>query len=101
MFFLTGICEILLVDEREGLPRRVMRFLVAGDRRPGPDNAAVVIPAGVAHALRCIGDEDLIMVYGTSTCFNPVWEGRIASGIEMDPLPSDWAAYLGSRSRGI
>lgn len=95
MFFLTGICEMLLVDERAGMPRRIMRFTIPGDSRPGPDNAAVVIPSGVAHALRNIGNEDLIMVYGTSTTFNPAWEGRIESGVEKAPLPSDWEWYLG------
>ncbi len=94
MFFLTGICEMLLVDERAGLPRRIMRFTIPGDSRPGPDNAAVVIPPGVAHALRCIGNEDLIMVYGTSTTFNPAWEGRIGSDVENAPLPPDWEKYL-------
>lgn len=98
MFFLTGICEMLLVDERAGLPRRVMRFTIAGDSRPGPDNAAVVIPPGVAHALRNIGNEDLLMVYGTSTTFNPEWEGRIASEVEAAPLPASWERYLGRRS---
>jgi dTDP-4-dehydrorhamnose 3,5-epimerase-like enzyme len=98
MFFLTGICEIVLVDEREGLPRRIMRLTIMGDDSPGKDNAAVVIPPGVAHALRSIGNRDLIMVYGTSTTFNPDWEGRIASGIENSPLPADWAAYLAADS---
>ena len=94
MFFLTGICEIILVDERQGLTRRMMRFTIHGDSKPGANNAAVVIPPGVAHALRSIGNEDLIMVYGTSTTFNPDWEGRIESGIELAPLPPDWVAYL-------
>ena len=94
MFFLTGICEMILVDERAGMPRRIMRFLIPGDSRPGPDNAAVIIPSGVAHALRNVGNEDLIMVYGTSTVFNPEWEGRIASDVEKAPLPPDWDRYL-------
>jgi len=94
MFFLTSLCEMLLVDERAGMERRVMRFTLAGDNLPGPDNAAVVIPPGVAHALRNTGHHDLIMVYGTSTVFNPEWEGRIASGVERAPLPPDWDAHL-------
>lgn len=96
MFFLTGICEMVLVDERVGLTRRLMRFTICGDSKPGMDNAAVVIPPGVAHALRSIGTEDLIMVYGTSTTFDPRREGRIASGIENSPLPADWSSYLDS-----
>jgi dTDP-4-dehydrorhamnose 3,5-epimerase-like enzyme len=98
MFFLTGICEMILVDEREGLPRRIMRFTIHGDSKPGLNNAAVVIPPGVAHALRSTGNEDIIMVYGTSTTFNPEWEGRIESAIESSPLPPDWAAYLTNAS---
>lgn len=94
MFFLTSICEMILVDEREGLPRRVMRFILHGDSLPGPDNAGVVIPPGVAHALRNVGKDDLIMVYGTSTTFNPDWEGRIESGVETSCLPSGWVTYL-------
>lgn len=94
MFFLTGICEMILTDEREGMPRRVMRFTIAGDSRPGADNAAVVIPPGVAHALRNIGNEDLIMVYGTTTTFNPDWEGRLESAVEQSLLPNDWQSFL-------
>lgn len=94
MFILTSLCEMILVDEREGMPRRTMRFTIAGDSRPGPDNVAVVIPPGVAHALRNIGNEDLLMVYGTSTVFNPDWEGRLESGVEASLLPDDWVEYL-------
>jgi dTDP-4-dehydrorhamnose 3,5-epimerase-like enzyme len=96
MFFLTSICEMLLVDEREGLPRRVMRFILHGDSLPGPENAGVVIPPGVSHALRNIGKDDLIMVYGTSTTFNPDWEGRIESSVENCELPADWMTYIES-----
>lgn len=94
MFFLTGMCEMLLTDERAGMPRRIMRFTISGDSRPGSDNVSIVIPPGVGHALRSIGNEDLIMAYGTSTSFNPDWEGRIASGVESAPLPAEWADYL-------
>lgn len=100
MFFLTGLCEMILVDERAGMERRIMRFTIFGDSRPGPDNVAVVIPPGVGHALRSIGNEDLVMAYGTSTSFNPDWEGRIASDVENAPLPSDWIDYLGANSLG-
>ena len=94
MFILSSLCEMILVDEREGMPRRVMRFTIHGDSRPGPDNVAVIIPPGVAHALRNIGNEDLLMVYGTSTSFNPDWEGRIKSGVENSTLPEDWVEYI-------
>ena len=94
MFFVQGNVEMILVDERAGLPRRVMRFLIEGDDQRGPNNAGFVIPAGVAHALRAEGSRDAIMVYGTSTEFEPTFEGRIADGIERAPLPPDWQSYL-------
>ena len=86
MFFLQGRVEFLLVDERAGMPRKAMRFYIDGDNMPGPDNVGLVIPAGVAHALRTACGEDLLMVYGTSTTFEPANEGRIAHGVEGFPL---------------
>ena len=94
MFFVQGVIEFLLVDERAGMPRRVMRFIIDGDNIPGPNNIGLIIPAGVAHALRCGSSQDVIMVYGTSTTFTPEFEGRIASGVEQCPLPDEWQAYL-------
>ena len=96
MFFVQGVAEMILVDERVGMERRVMRFILEGDDHRGANNAAVVIPPGVAHALRVEGSTDVIMVYGTSTRFDPAAEGRIASGIENAPLPADWTKYLGA-----
>jgi dTDP-4-dehydrorhamnose 3,5-epimerase-like enzyme len=94
MFFIQGNVEMLLIDERAGMPRRVMRFLIEGDDLRGPNNAAVIIPPGVAHALRAEGSQDLIMVYGTSVKFDPAFEGRIASGVESAPLPAEWQRYI-------
>jgi dTDP-4-dehydrorhamnose 3,5-epimerase-like enzyme len=90
MFFVQGAVEMLLVDERAGMERRVMRFIIEGDDHRGPNNAGVVIPAGVAHALRVEGATNAIMVYGTSTQFDPSFEGRIADGVERAPLPPEW-----------
>jgi dTDP-4-dehydrorhamnose 3,5-epimerase-like enzyme len=93
MFILHGISEMFLIDERVGMPRRKMRFFIEGDQMPGPNNVAVVIPPGVAHALRPASSGDLIMVYGTSTVFRPDFEGRIRSGIEQAFPPEDWQAW--------
>jgi dTDP-4-dehydrorhamnose 3,5-epimerase-like enzyme len=97
MFFVQGICEMLLVDERPGMPRKVMRFTIYGDDFPGPNNVGVVIPAGVAHAIRSGSSNDLIMVYGTSTTYIPENEGRIAHSVEFAPLPDAWQAYMDGR----
>jgi dTDP-4-dehydrorhamnose 3,5-epimerase-like enzyme len=99
MYFLQGRLDLILCDERAGLPRRVMRLFFDGDNHRGPNTAGVVIPAGVAHALRTEGSEDLVMAYGTTTVFQPAFEGRMVSQIEEMPYPPEWADYLGNASK--
>ncbi|HEX4666519.1 MAG TPA: hypothetical protein VH207_07960 [Chthoniobacterales bacterium] len=94
MFFAQGRAEMILREARAGMPARTMRLFIDGDEHRGPNNAAVVIPAGVAHAIRVEGSEDLIMVYGTSTSFKAEFEGRIASEVESAPLPDSWQKFL-------
>jgi dTDP-4-dehydrorhamnose 3,5-epimerase-like enzyme len=94
MFFVQGVVEMILRDVRAGLPPRTMKFFVEGDNHPGGRNVGVVVPAGVAHAIRVEGSEDAIMVYGTSTSFRPEFEGRIGSEIETPALPEAWARFL-------
>ena len=90
MFIVQGRTEMFLIDQRLGFEPRRMRFTIDGDDCRGPNTIGVVIPPGVAHALRCEGSGDLIMVYGTSTVFDPSNEGRIAAGLEADTLPPEW-----------
>lgn len=94
MFFVQGRVEMILREARAGLPARTMRCFIEGDNHRGPNNVAIVIPAGVAHALRVEGAEDVIMVYGTSTVFDPAAEGRIASDVETSLLPAEWQKFL-------
>ena len=93
MFFVQGICEMFLIDERAGMPRNKMRFMIEGDDLRGENNVGVIIPSGVAHAIRCASSQDLLMVYGTSTVFVPENEGRIAHDVETPDTPADWEAY--------
>lgn len=95
MFFVQGRTEMILREARDGLPPRTMRLFIDGDNHRGSNNVAVVIPPGVAHAVRVEGSEDLIMVYGTSTSFVAESEGRIASEIETAQLPETWQKFLG------
>jgi dTDP-4-dehydrorhamnose 3,5-epimerase-like enzyme len=96
MFFLQGRAEIFLRDVRAGLPARTMRFFVDGDNHRSRNNVAIVIPPGVAHAIRAEGSEDVLMVYGTSTIFQSEFEGRIASEVETAELPESWKRFLSS-----
>ena len=94
MFFVQGVGEMILREARAGMPVRTMRLIIAGDNHRGNNNVGVVVPPGVAHAIRVEGSEDLIMVYGTSTSFRPEFEGRIASEVETAQLPESWAKFL-------
>lgn len=94
MFIVQGVVEMILRDVRAGMPGRTMRFIVEGDNHRGANNVGIVIPPGVAHALRVEGSEDVIMVYGTSTSFRAEVEGRIASDVETASLPESWARFL-------
>jgi len=95
MFFLQGIVEMILCDVRAGFSKRIMRFFIDGDNHRSSNNVGVVVPPGIAHAIRVEGAEDVIMVYGTSTIFHPEFEGRIASEIETAELPESWQKFLG------
>ncbi len=94
MFILQGVIEMILRDQRAGFPPKTMRMIVDGDNHRSSSNVAVVIPPGVAHALRGEGSEDVMMVYGTSTSFQPEFEGRIASDVETAGLPDSWQKFL-------
>jgi dTDP-4-dehydrorhamnose 3,5-epimerase-like enzyme len=94
MFIVQGVVEMVLRDARDGMPARSMRFIVDGDDHRGPNNVGIVIPPGVAHALRVEGSSDVVMVYGTSTSFVPAFEGRIASDVETALLPESWQRFL-------
>ena len=95
IFFVQGLAEMILRDVREGFPTRTMRVFVDGDNHRSTNNVGIIVPPGVAHAIRVEGSEDLIMVYGTSTSFRPEFEGRIASEVETATLPESWAKFLG------
>jgi dTDP-4-dehydrorhamnose 3,5-epimerase-like enzyme len=94
MFFVQGIAEMILRDVRAGLPTRTMRLFVDGDNHRSRNNVGIVVPPGVAHAIRAEGSEDVIMVYGTSTPFHAEFEGRIASDVETAALPDSWRKFL-------
>ena len=97
MFFLQGRAEMFLRDTRAGFHERTMRLFVDGDNHRSRNNVGVVIPPGVAHAIRAEGSEDVIMVYGTSTTFQPEFEGRIASEVETAKLPESWRKFLSGK----
>jgi len=94
LFLVQGRAEVILHDVRAGLKARTMRLFVDGDNHRSSNNVGIVVPPGVAHAVRTEGSDDVIMVYGTSTAFRPEFEGRIASEVEKASLPESWRRFL-------
>ena len=94
VFIVQGVAEMILRDVRAGMAPSTMRFMIDGDNHRSSNNVGVVIPPGVAHAMRVEGSEDVIMIYGTSTSFRPEFEGRIASEVESAVLPDSWQSFL-------
>jgi dTDP-4-dehydrorhamnose 3,5-epimerase len=81
-----GLLQIALVDLRAGSATYGARnTLYAGALRPWQ----ILIPPGVAHGYKVVGQEPALLVYLTDRFYNPTDEGRIAYD---DPhINYDWA----------
>ena len=82
---LSGMFQVALVDLRADSPTfRAKNTLYVGEHRPWQ----ILIPPGVAHGYKVIGDRRAGLVYVTSRFYDPDDEGRIPYN---DPrLSYDW-----------
>jgi dTDP-4-dehydrorhamnose 3,5-epimerase len=80
-----GMLQVALVDLREGSPTRgAKNTIYIGEHRPWQ----VLIPPGVAHGYKVIGDSRAGLIYVSSRFYDPADEGRLAHD---DPrLGYDW-----------
>lgn len=80
-----GMLQVALVDLRAGSPTFGLRNTIyTGALRP----LSVVIPPGVGHGYKVIGESAALLVYITNRIYNPEDEGRIAYN---DPgIAYDW-----------
>lgn len=70
----AGLLQVALVDLRIDSPTfGVKNTLYVGALRPWQ----VVIPPGVAHGYKVIGEQPSVLVYVTDRTYNPADEGRI------------------------
>jgi dTDP-4-dehydrorhamnose 3,5-epimerase len=70
----TGLFQVVLADLRVGSPTFGARnTLYLGPMRPWQ----VLIPPGVAHGYKIIGNQDALLVYMTDQFYNPKDEGRL------------------------
>lgn len=79
-----GMLQVALVDLRKGSPTFGERnTLYLGQLRPWQ----ILIPPGVGHGYKVIGNQPSMLVYMTDRFYNPSDEGRIAyneAGINYD-----------------
>ena len=80
-----GLLQVALVDLRVGSPTFGRRNTIySGALRPWQ----ILIPPGVGHGYKVIGDQDALLVYMTDRFYNPKDEGRI---VYNDPsINYDW-----------
>jgi dTDP-4-dehydrorhamnose 3,5-epimerase len=70
----SGLFQVALADVRLGSPTFGARnTLYLGPMRPWQ----VLIPPGVAHGYKIIGNQDALLVYMTDQFYNPKDEGRL------------------------
>jgi dTDP-4-dehydrorhamnose 3,5-epimerase len=70
----SGLFQVALADLRRGSPTFGARnTLYLGPIRPWQ----VLIPPGVAHGYKVIGNQDAMLVYMTDQFYNPKDEGRL------------------------
>ena len=70
----TGLFQVTLADLRLGSPTFGARnTLYLGPMRPWQ----VLIPPGVAHGYKIVGNQDALLVYMTDQFYNPRDEGRL------------------------
>jgi dTDP-4-dehydrorhamnose 3,5-epimerase len=81
----AGMLQVALVDLRAGSPTFGRRnTLYAGTLRPWQ----ILIPPGVGHGYKVIGDQPALLVYVTDRFYSPSDEGRIPYNEES--IQYDW-----------
>ena len=80
-----GMFQVALVDLRsESLTFGFKNTMYVGTLRPWQ----ILIPPGIGHGYKVIGSSDAMLVYGTSSFYNPKDEGRI--GYDDPKIRYDW-----------
>ena len=82
---MNGVFQVALVDLRADSPTFALKnTLYAGSLRPWQ----ILIPPGVGHGYKVVGESSGMLVYVTNQLYNPRDEGRIAYN---DPsIQYDW-----------
>jgi dTDP-4-dehydrorhamnose 3,5-epimerase len=81
----AGLLQVALVDLRpESTTYGIKNTMYVGSLRPWQ----IIIPPGVAHGYKVIGEQPSLLVYITNKTYNPSDEGRIA--YNHSDIAYDW-----------
>jgi len=90
-FFPVGMAQVVLHDLREHSPTRgITQVLYAGEDYP----VLIVIPVGVAHGYRVLGNQPLMIVYFTTESYNPAAPDEKRIPWDDPGIGFDWTTHF-------
>jgi len=90
-FFPVGMAQVVLHDLREQSPTRgITQVLYAGEDYP----VLIVIPVGVAHGYRVLGNQPLMIVYFTTESYNPAAPDEKRIPWDDPGIGFDWTTHF-------
>lgn len=86
-FFPVGSAQVVLYDQREGSPTRgETQVLYPGEHNP----LLIVIPKGVVHGYRVLGNTPLMIVYFTTESYRPETPDELRLPWDDPTIGFDW-----------
>ncbi|AEJ41538.1 dTDP-4-dehydrorhamnose 3,5-epimerase related protein [Sulfobacillus acidophilus TPY] len=90
-FFPVGMAQVVLHDLREHSPTRgITQVLYAGEDYP----VLILIPVGVAHGYRVLGNQPLMIVYFTTESYNPAAPDEKRIPWDDPGIGFDWTTHF-------
>lgn len=90
-FFPVGMAQVVLHDLREHSPTRgITQVLYAGEDYP----VLILIPVGVAHGYRVLGNQRLMIVYFTTESYNPAAPDEKRIPWDDPGIGFDWTTHF-------
>jgi dTDP-4-dehydrorhamnose 3,5-epimerase len=90
-FFPAGAAQVVLYDQREESPTHgVTQVLYPGEHNP----ILIVIPKGVVHGYRVLGDKPLMIVYFTTESYRPENPDELRLPWDDPTIGFDWTTQF-------
>ena len=84
----AGMMKLVLFDSREGSPTKgEINEFILGVHNP----ALVVIPPGILHGFKCVGDTEAMVVNCPTEPYNPKAPDEFRVDAHSKDIPYDWS----------